>query len=318
MSDVKQFDYSQMNVDRDSGVSSIAQTEPETKLIEEVKVDDDKSQPTETIEEVKVESEGEEKDHKPWLSKKSERPPVWAQERFREFTTNIKTLKQELAEERERNKQFKTHESSEPELKESDFPDKNAYDRAIVKQDILKEIRQEQEQKEKASQERAKVEQYNKQLEEADRLNIEKAKADLEIEGQPTYEEAMKNAVPIELDSDIVDHLSISPAGAYVKYRLATDIELAYQVKNAQPQEQKRIIAQLHDSILDVLEARKNQPPATPVAPVVAQTNASVKQPARPLPKAPPKLRGSSTPNAGIRNLGDDYARARNSGQIKR
>jgi hypothetical protein len=282
--------------------------------------DEIKTEPTAPV---KVESKVEEKEpnseatseeqtdpNKPWLGKKSE-TPGWAKKRFKEYSTTVSELKsansQLMEQMREVLGQLKPDVKK---LKEADFPDKEAYDDWREEQRVAKikdELRKEQ------SEQNTQLEEQRK-MQDADRQNVDRARADL-----TDYEEVISQGDPdIRLPHDVIRHLNISPAGPYVKYRLASDDELAEQIKSSSPQEKLRLITELHDSVLEQLIQRQKadtnvQPPAQNSAPDYTQPRTPSVQRKLPPPKAPPVVKGKGNEKSTASMTGDEYARHVNS-----
>ena len=145
------------------------------------------------------------------------------------------------------------------------------------------------------------------ELRTADERNITAALVDL-----PDYHDAISNADPdIRLPRNVVTHLAKSPAGPYVKYRIATDDELADALKTASPQQKIAIISELHDNVLDVLVARSKPTDQSANSPVVSKPSTpSVQQRKAPPQKAPPVVKKGTTKNL-LGLDGDDYVKAR-------
>lgn len=254
-------------------------------------------------------------ENKPWLGKKSE-TPGWAKKRFKEYSSTVSELKTANAQLMEQMKEVLGHlKPDASKLKEADFPDKEAFDNwkdeqktQKIKDDLRKEL----------SEKETQIEEQRK-LHEADRQNVERAKADL-----TDYDEAIQHGDPdIRLPMDVLKHLNISPAGPYVKYRLATDDELAEQIKGSDPQEKMRLIAELHDSILESLIQRQKSaasaqaPAAETVSNQMQPRTPSVQRKAPP-PKAPPAVKGNGSNKNPLSMTGDEYARHVNAQKKKK
>lgn len=250
---------------------------------------------------------------KPWKAENSE-TPGWARKRFREYSSTVRALK-------EQNQQLMgtvkeilgTIKPGAKEMKEGDFnsPEEfREWERANMAQKIKSEVQQE-------LQEKLSKEQEFQQKQSVESRNVQAAKQDL-----PDYDEAISMGDPeIRLPVSVADHLSISPAGPYVKYRLATDDGLADRIKKAKPEEKIALISELHDNVLDYLikksgGAEAQVAPETPLAstevqPVGVRTSTPPRKGPPAPPKAPPSVRGKGDHRDIMSLSGDEYARAR-------
>lgn len=269
--------------------------------------------------EVKVETpapegteEPETEENKPWKAEKSE-TPVWARKRFKEYSSTVRTLKEENQKLADTVKEVLAAIKPGPKtLKEEDFetPAKfKEWEQEQIAQKVQTSV-------EAQLKERMAHEQEIRQREIAEARNVESAKADL-----PDYDEVISMGDPdIRLPVSVAKHLSISPAGPYVKYRLANDDALAERIKSSTPQEKIELISELHDSVLDYLIQKRqvgstqpgdeNPPPPVQAAPApgVRTSTPPRKGPPAP-PKAPPSVRSKGEHKDLLSLSGDDFAR---------
>jgi hypothetical protein len=242
---------------------------------------------------------------KPWQAKKKDETPEWARVRFKEYSTTVRELKalnQELLKHLANGLQKPTE--GAPQFKEEDFPSKEDFTRTVAREEVVAVAR-----------EQARVAEEVKVLAEIERNNTELAKEDL-----PDYEQVIKNAMAdpsfkdVRLPVDVLTHLSKSPAGVYVKYRIATDPDFAEALKDANLEQKKDLIANLHDEILDDLIKRRAPKPSVEQGSRTTQVPQQPNTPQVPKaipPKAPPKAQGSSSRDI-LSLSGDDYIRERN------
>ena len=255
---------------------------------------------TDTSKESIPEDESSEDNSKPWQSKKNE-TPGWARKRFKEYSSTVRELKDQNSQLMETVKQVLGQiKPNGGKLTKEDFPDEDSYLDWKAEQKANEQLSKYDE----ARTAREKQEQEYRTLQEADKRNVDNALTDM-----PDYYEAIQNGDPdIRLPANVAKHLSVSPAGPYVKYRIATDDDLSEALKYASPQEKIKIISDLHDSVLDILIKRNAT--VGEVAPKEQPRTPSVQRKAPP-PKAPPQVKGKGT--ADLLSLsGDDYVKARN------
>jgi len=291
MSDEKfnEFNYAELGQETEKVEESV---QPEEQ------VEQTPAEQTQTAKPTSPEGEEEsvkDKDHKPWVPKKKGEPPsVGVQNRFRQLTQNIKAErleKEKLLAENERLR----NPVVDKKIERTDFPDDESFKTARDEAHIEKLV---SERLQKADDDRVKKEADDQAVRESQTLqngHIEAARSDLEssYEGAPTYEEAMQNAVQINLAGDLVTELERSPAAPYVKYNIATDDELAARIQKATPDEQYNIIAELNNTMLDYI-SKKGAPPAQ-AAPAQEAPGKPVGTPSpttrtRRLPTSPPKV----------------------------
>ena len=253
-------------------------------------------------------SEGNpEQEHKPWQSQKNE-TPVWARKRFKEYSTTVRELKDQNSQLMETVKQVLGQiKPNGSKLKEEDFPDRETYINHLADQRTSEKLTQYDSQR---KQEDAQREEF-RTLQEADARNVAAASADL-----PDYHEAIQHGdSDIRLPIAVAKHLSMSPAGPYVKYRIATDDSLAEALKTATPEQKVKLISDLHDSVLDVLIERSKKTGAAPAQ--QGQRAPSAPGNKKAPPKAPPVVKGKGKTDL-LSLSGDEYVRARNEARNKR
>ncbi len=241
-----------------------------------------------------------EEEHKPWKAEKKAETPAWARKRFKQYSTQTRELKTaNEAMQNELNELKSQSKSNNAELTRADFPDDEAYNDHRVE----RKFQTMKDEYEKSNQEKYKIEAETQRQYDVDQQNIDSARADL-----PDYDEAMQNGDPeVRLSTDVIKHLANSKAGPYVRHRIAVDEGFSEALKAASPQEQYKLVAELHDGVLDYLEKRTpTQAPTTP------QQTAAPTAPKKPAPpKAPPKQK-TGTKRDMLSLSGDEYIRARN------
>lgn len=257
------------------------------------------------------ETEENKVENKPWEGSKQE-TPAWARKRFKEYSTSVRDLKEQNMQLMETVKQvLQQHTPANQKLTRADFTSEDEYidyKAELKAQEQLSKYDESRKIQEKEQVERARLQQ-------AEYSNVRNALTDL-----PDYDEVIQNGDPdIRLPVNVINHLSISPAGPYVKYRLASDEVLSEQLKQATPQQKTQIISEIHDSVLDFLIARSKSGDTntsmTSTAPSKPAVHTATKRTAP--PKAPPKLKSGS--NRDLMSLsGDEYVRARNEQLSKR
>lgn len=274
-----------------------------------------------TIEDDVVDTENEpngdedvsDEEHKPWKSKTKGETPKWAKERFKEYSTTVRDLKDQNMQLMETVKQIlNSNKPTVEKLTKADFPDEDAYLDHLAEEKVKAKLTEYQQSNQEQERKRAEAESINRITQQ----HILNAQADL-----PDYMETVQSGDPdVTLPNNVIDHLNVSPAGAYVKYRIAQDEALSNSIKYASPQEKIRIVAELHDGILDYLINRNNNAPAsTPAAqsqvttPTAAPTAPNTRKAP---PKAPPKQKSGSRRDISTLS-GDDYVRARNEQMFK-
>lgn len=279
---------------------------PKTDKVEG-KVEDE----TKTEDAPEGEETGEEtEEHKPWKSKNKAETPAWAQKRFKEYSSTVRELKDQNTQLMDTVKQFlNQNKPNKAELTRADFPDDESYFDYKAEQKVQAKLSE----YETRVQEQAKQEAELQRVRTADAQNVQNAKVDL-----PDYDEVIQNGDPdVRLPRNVIDHLAISPAGAYVKYRIAQDESITQQLKQATPQEKVQIVSELHDSILDYL-IKRNAQPATATQETSVQTKANPVAPVKKAPPKPPTKVKSGTQRDIMSLSGDAYARARNEQLNKR
>ena len=284
----------------------LAEPKAESKPVEvEVKSKDEEVTDTEE------ESEESNEDNKPWKGKKSD-TPSWAKKRFKEYSTTVRELKDQNHELMQSVRDILAQ--NKPQSKEltlDDFPDSDAYMEHRAKEITDAKLAEYDQHRQAQEQQASQLQ----QIQALDAQNVEKAREDL-----PDYEEAIQSGDPdIRVPANVMRHLAMSPAGPYVKYRLATDDQFADQVKSATPEQRVQLISEVHDSVLDYLIKRNGEgTPSEADATVEAKPAVPAAPTKKTPPKAPPtKVRGKSTVN--INELtGDAYVRARNEQLSKR
>ncbi len=246
-----------------------------------------------------------EEDNKPWKKGKQE-TPSWARKRFKSYSQTVNELKEQNQQLMETVKEvLNQNKPKTKELTKADFPDEDSYLDYRVEQKTQAQLDKYADDRKANKEQEVEQQKYT----EADQRNITNAQSDL-----PDYNEVIQQGDPdIALPQNVIQHLSMSPAGPYVKYKIASDEDLSESLKRANPQEKLRIVSELHDGILDHLVKRGNTPQAKTEpepTPQQAAPTATAPKP-RPKPKAPPKVKSGKTRD--IMSLsGDDYARARN------
>lgn len=246
---------------------------------------------------------------KPWVSKHKGTTPEWARKRFKEHSITVRELKEQNLKLMETVKAIQQgSKPTERVLSREDFPDEDAYIDYKVEQKNKAMWTEQQSAMKKQQEEQVR----RNQVMQAEQQNVTHALQDL-----PDYHEQLQHADPdISIPVNVINHLQVSPAGPYVKYRIATDEQLSEQIKYATPQEQVAIISELHDKVLDHLIARQQPTQSQSTTNVGGQ---SVTRPSFGKPnitKAPPKI------NKGVKRdimtlSGDEYVRERNK-QLKR
>lgn len=245
--------------------------------------------------------EDENKDSKPWEPKKSE-TPGWARKRFKEYSTTVRELKEQNAQLMESMKQvLGQFKPTEKKLTKEDYPDEESFVEWNAEQKANEQLRKYDEDRTAREQQQDEL----RKMHEADTQNVQNALKDI-----PDYHEAIQNGDPeVRLPIDVVKHLAVSPAGPYVKYRIATDDSLSETLKGSSPVEKMKIISELHDSVLDILIARsKNE---NQQADVTDKPRTPSVQRKAPPPKAPPQVKGKGAKDL-LSLSGDDYVKARN------
>lgn len=262
--------------------------------------------------------EGDEESDKPWKAKKSgKETPAWAKKRFKEYSTQVQELRRQNEQLMQMIGKPASEQDSTPKtLKKEDFESEEAFLEAKVEAKLQEKLTAYEEQQRQHQQ----AMQRQHQLQMAEQRNTQAALTDL-----PDYQQVIETGDPeIRLPQAVLQHLSVSPAGPYVKYRIASDDALADAIKAADrlPQGQREaqkqaIIAQVHDSILDYLAQKNNgagAPAVAPQAPTQAPPLAQTQYRPAP-PKAPPKQKNKPALDRNSLS-GDEYVRARNEGRI--
>lgn len=252
-------------------------------------------------------SEEPEEEHKPWKTKSKKETPAWAKARFKKLTSQVRGKDQKIE---ELTKRLDSYESTLPKPKQktlADFKTEQEYldhrSKEIAK-GLLSEYSKNQE-AEKAHFEK------QREIQKVSNSHIQNAITDI-----PDYHEVVMGGDPdLILEGSVLHHLNTSPAGPYVKYRIASDEDLSEAIKHGNPDDQYRLIAQVHDEIYAHLNARATNPPqgsASPKTEINQGGNPNPPtQPVKPRPKAPPKVK--NTGGVDIMSLkGDEYVRARN------
>lgn len=250
----------------------------------------------------KSNSESQQKEKEPWKVEKKQTPD-WAKKRFREYSQTVRELR---AQNDELSKSIRDliDSQKQPEkkdLKRDDYQDDESFLRDVASKEAERI----------SNQKLQEIDDRNKRLNEIEKINsiesqnVLNAKTDL-----PDYDDVVSSGDPdVTLPLDIVRHLAVSPAGAYVKYRLAQDEELCDAIKQAKTKKEKYdIISSIHDQILDKLieRSRKTESKTANVA------EEKIQERTKPNHSAPPKVRGSATITNLMSLSGDDYIRARN------
>lgn len=257
--------------------------------------------------------DGETEEHKPWKAEKKAETPAWARKRFREYSTTVRDLKQQNVQLMESVKQMLNQ--SQPkaaELTRADFPDDDSY----IDHKAEQKVQAEMEKYQKSNQENAQAQARAQQVQQAEDSYVNSALTDI-----PDYHEAIQNGDPdVSVPVKVLDHLRISPAGPYVKYKIATDEALSERLKVSTPAQKIAIITEIHDGTLEYLTKRNNQggQPVAPAAQAATPQAVPAAAPRKPAPRGPKAPRGT-TSSTNINSLsGDAYVRARNAQLNKR
>jgi len=308
-----------MSVETEAKFFDHTQITPETPTTEDSQkeaVKEEKKEPdplqSEEGTEKKEGDEGDEGDeNKPWKAKKANATPAWAKKRFREYSQKVHEL-QRQNEELLAKIQPAAKPEEKQELKRESFETEAEYLEAKLEEKLQEKLSELDKQRQAEYEVRAR----HQQLMQADRENAMRASVDL-----PDYQEVIASGDPdIRLPQSVIQHLTISPAGPYVKYRIAQDEALAEALKDADrlPAQQREatkhaIVAQVHDEVLEYLIQKQGaaQPAnAGQAAPPVQQMAQRAL-----LPKAPPAVKKSTKIDRNSLS-GDEYVRARNEGRI--
>lgn len=264
---------------------------------------------TETNSEESDAGEETEDEHKPWQTKKREKhtPSPALQQRFRDLTGKLKQRDESIAAYEARIKAMEDMLGVNKPKTRDDFPDEESYFDYRAEQIAEKRLN---EYKEQTTHSR-EAESKRRQIESAYANNLSTAMNDL-----ADYDAVIQNGDPdLTLPDNVYEHLMQSPAGPYVLYKLADDPEFSNAVKFGDTRTKHNLIANLHNQILESLNAR-SATPATPAEPVVqnpAPQTAPVAKKKQP-PKAPPSTKSGKNTNLYALD-GDDFAKAYLSGK---
>ena len=268
---------------------------------------------------VKAKEPVKEPDLKPWETKEAKEQavekghtPRWARERLKEVTGNNRELKSHVDQLSNTVQQLLSQfKPKATDVKEEDFPSKADYIKYLASQEVTSVVSKVEEARQK--QDAARKE--HEELSRADEANTAAALKDI-----PDYWEGVEQGDPdLTLPVSVIKHLQLSPAGAYTRYRIATDVALSQELKGLSPQAKIARVSQVHDGILGwLIKKGAGAQSAPPAAPQPARGSTPEPAPRKPAPQAaPPRARGgSSEPKVNpLTMTGDEYVKWYNAQQ---